>query len=238
MRNKLKLKSAYAFSNGILFNSSSKPSYTTMVTIDEYQNIKAEWLPIKIARKYVEEAEQKAESQKNDMIKNATFQIIIDILMLIIMLLLFIINPIFVIIAYLLFLIISISFALVQDYVDTETPKFHAAEHMIIKAYSKIHSIPSINELSKYSRFSTKCGSNYVALILIHLIVVLIYLLFKPNIYLCLFICLASIVFKKLGLLNFIQFVTTKPPTERELKVAIVGLRAWIENEKKSVGNN
>lgn len=256
-----KLKDARSFCSGIIFYSSSAPEYTTMVTIDKSGNIKTEWLHKKEAEKYIN---KRGEDQKENNVKTKSTTmsaIIFTICMLIFVLpwilydlpiaisfiniqkriLLFIrelFNIRFLIIVSLFILIISILYFLVDIYVDINTRRFHAAEHMIISAYIRLNKIPSFEEVSHYSRFSTNCGSNTVVLLMIFCIVCLLFLLFNMNIYICFTILLVSIFFRMYGLLNFVQFITTKPPTERELRVAIIGLNAWLENEQKIEENN
>lgn len=245
MRKTLIVEEAQALSNGIMFDSSSNPDYTTLVTIDENQNVKTKWLSKKVVGKYEKEVDEKN-------IKKITYIVFMffTLPMFLICALfdrttavkvqkeIFSINPKSLLIALLLLIIGIILCALMTVYFDSNLRRFHAAEHMIINAYSKLHRVPSIEELSQYSRFNTSCGSNCMVIIFILCMVSLLYLIFKVNFNLCYIILLVSIVFEEIGLLNFVQLLVTKPPTERELRVAIIGMNAWLENEQKSAENN
>lgn len=268
MRKNLILLSAHSFSEGIMFNSSSKPNYTTLVTIDEYQNIKVQCLPRKTAEKYEKEKNEEKSKKKEKKRKSKDAyskiqkdKIIFSIIVVSIMLPLYIpyilfdsltagklivefflsimrflsslITLKFLLIAFLIFLIIIILSAFFDTYLDNNARQFHAAEHMIINSYSKLHRVPSIEELSQYSRFSINCGSNDMFSVLITCIVTLLCVIFEFNSNLYLILILIILGFYGSCLISFIQFFTTKPPTERELKIAIIGLTAWIENEEK-----
>ncbi|MCI8519078.1 MAG: DUF1385 domain-containing protein [Clostridia bacterium] len=259
------LKSARSFYNGILFNSSSNSNYTTMVTIDENENIKTEWLPKKEAEKIIHQKyEKKSEGKSDEKIESAN---IISAIMFTVCMFIFVLPPIlfdspifmniykkillfirdiffrfldlkFLVIVLLFSLIIIISFLLAYSYIDVNFRRFHAAEHMIAHAYNNLHRIPSIEELAHYSRFHTYCGANNIVLFMISLILGLLFLLFDMNIYLCFITFLVFTFFKACGLLNFVQLIVTKPATERELRLAVIGLSAWLENEQKNEENN
>ena len=40
-------------------------------------------------------------------------------------------------------------------------------------------------------------------------------------------------ILQNVGLIKYFQVFTTKEPTERELILAIAGMKAWLENEQK-----
>lgn len=114
--------------------------------------------------------------------------------------------------------------------------KFHAAEHMVINAYDALERVPDIKEIWEFSRFSSNCGSCVAVKDIINIILVVgVMFVQKTVIYTLIvfgYICISPKL-KKMGLYNVIQIFNTKPPTERELNVAIAGMKAWLENEQR-----
>lgn len=237
------LNQAKSFSTGITFYSTSNKKYVTMATIDEHQNIETKCLSEKKATKEIEEINTHFETKaSNSAINIATFIILILALITIIYFLdtnhsleflrIFdgIIIQSFLIISS---IVINIA-ALVSTFFSVEVRKFHAAEHMIVNAYRKLHRVPSIEELRKYSRFNSLCGTNLSLAILFFCIPYLIGYFFKLDYSLYAMIIIILELSLPLGLFNFVQVFVTKKPTDKELNVAIEGLKAWIENEQKA----
>lgn len=246
----MRIKKAHSFSNGIMFNSNHNPKYVVMATIDKDDNIKTKWLSEQVAQ--VEEKSQNTEYEKKQF---RLFSIFLSFMStpIIVILLLHLIDVkhtfkflrIFDGVMLPVFFICLVINVMVSSVVSchfvkalTNTHKFHAAEHMIVNAYSKLHRIPYLDELREYSRFYTYCGTNIFTIILIHCIFLLIYLLLKLDFILCYILILTFDTLLLLGLLNFVQVFTTEPPTDRELKVALEGLKVWLENEQKSDEND
>lgn len=242
---------ASSFNNGIMFYSKHNPKYVTMITIDEAQSTQVQWLSEKAAQKEEEMQNQNAEyKEKEDLLLDKI--IIFMIIPLVLILITYYIDanhalkflrifdgimiPFFLISLIAVIIIASFLFVALLKNISTSRHKFHAAEHMIVNAYSKLHRIPSLEELRKYSRFSTRCGTNKLLTILNACIISLISLLFKLDsrlLFIVMMILCACILF---GLLNFVQILVTEPPTDRELNVAIEGLKAWLENEQEKQG--
>ena len=120
---------------------------------------------------------------------------------------------------------------------EEESKRFHAAEHMVINAYADLDRIPDIVEIRQYSRFHNQCGTNITTRRVIYILLFWI-MLFTPITILgaiILFLLGRKIIkwlFSK-GYLNFLQRFTTSEPTDKELMVAIEGMRAFIEYEQQ-----
>lgn len=112
--------------------------------------------------------------------------------------------------------------------------QFHGAEHVGFNAINKLKTVPTINELKQFSRFNCHCGTTSMSLLLtLPFIMSIISIIASPiNSFLMLIIVLALMVYlQALGCFNFIQRITTLPPTDEQLEVAIAGLKVWLENE-------
>ena len=106
---------------------------------------------------------------------------------------------------------------------------------MHMKNYNRL---PSIEELRNHSRLYRFCGANASLIILFLCIILLIQLFLKLGPLLCSTVLVILELSLQLGVFNFVQLLVTQTPTDRELNVAIEGLKAWIENEQKSTENN
>lgn len=118
--------------------------------------------------------------------------------------------------------------------------KFHSAEHMVLNGYSALKRVPTLDEVSKYSRFSNSCGTNTVTIGVLGYLNVFIATWISDPLYKISFnvlVLVLIVVLLKLGMLNFLQVFTTEEATEQELKVAIEGLNTWYENESKEKTN-
>lgn len=111
--------------------------------------------------------------------------------------------------------------------------KFHAAEHMAVNAYEKQQKVPTMEEVRKASRFSIKCGSQGILfktfwfLILAIAIPLLSY--FDIITYM-IGIAIISIILNVAdnnGWLVFLQVFTTKKTTDKELALAVEGLKQF-----------
>lgn len=113
---------------------------------------------------------------------------------------------------------------------ERSTSSFHAAEHMVANAYEALQRIPTIEEVKNFSRFSKKCGSNKAFSKLFFYCMLSIAMCFSYyNIVVYFILLLLILVYmiqaKKHGWLIFLQvFITTKP-SDKELKLAIEGLK-------------
>lgn len=241
----MRIKRAHSFSNGIMIYSVRNPKYLAMATIDKDNIIKAQWLSEQVAKDEEKNQDAEYEEKQYKLFSDIYFFMSAPIIVILLLHLievehtfefLRILDGILIpvcIICFVINFIVSmcISFHFSKDF--TDALKFHSAEHMIANAYNKLDRMPSLDELRKYSRFSTACGTNIFTAILIPCIFVLIQLLFRLDPNLCCMLILILEVLLLCGLLNFVQLLTTEPPTDRELKVALEGLRVWLENEQK-----
>ena len=115
--------------------------------------------------------------------------------------------------------------------------KFHSAEHMIANAYKHLGRAPSMKELRNFSRFNNSCDTNQtvVDIILYSIMLICSFSFFKPleATIIIVTINFSLSILKKLGFLNFFQILNTRKPTDKELLIAIIGFRVWLENEGK-----
>lgn len=239
MRTELKISHARSMNNGILFYSKRHKNYVTIATIDEYGNITTDWTTLKEYRKNKSRNEKVAETKK--------------MFMLYILILPFIIIH-FILTEWLmnqnpilgtrslqlgLSLLFLVSFIIITSYErkkERNAYKFHSAEHMVLNAYRKLQRVPSIEEIYQFSRFSNSCGTNTTTLIVIFFALSFICSFIPNSSYRLLVLILADLlvlILLQYGFLNFLQKFTTIKPTDKELSVAIAGMNAWLENEKK-----
>lgn len=242
MQNNFNTKVAESLSNGIIFYSARHPGFLTLATIDEGGNITTTFMPI-INYKANEYFKKLFRSHS----KRKTLFHISLILFLAISLGFFCFycpGPVFPIriwitlklFAYTSMFIADVYTVLLKD--STKTFKFHSAEHMIINAYRRLHRVPTMEELKTFSRFTTDCGTSIYAKRIFTFFLMFITTAI-PNLWIALSsVPLAFIItyfLAKHGGLNFFQIFVTRTPTDSELNVAIEGLKAWIQNEKKEV---
>lgn len=122
--------------------------------------------------------------------------------------------------------------------------KFHSAEHMATKAYEKYGRIPTMLELKKMSRFDKYCGSRkYILKIVYYTLAAVIiafcnylpnYVYFGTLAVLMLFLILDM----KFNLSRVLQLLVTNKPTDKELEVAIEGLRLFEVFETQLPGDD
>lgn len=113
--------------------------------------------------------------------------------------------------------------------------KFHGAEHMVVNAYKDLERLPTRKELKKYSRFNKDCGGNLALLLFLNNISLYLcsYLSLGYGILIFCFVLVLTFLGYRKGVFNFIQKLTTLPPTQKELDVARNGLKLWLEKEKE-----
>ena len=124
--------------------------------------------------------------------------------------------------------------------------KFHAAEHMAINAYEDLQRIPTLEEIKSYSRFSEKCGSvpKLCQICLFSFLSIVTAFLssnhfFIYAIIICLYIIFLLIIkkYKWYGWVTFLQVFITSKPSDKELELAIEGLKQFEIMEEK-IDNN
>lgn len=120
---------------------------------------------------------------------------------------------------------------------EESNKRFHAAEHMVINAYNDLGRIPDITEIRKYSRFHNQCGTNCTTRRVIYKLLFLIMLFTPISVLGAIILFLMAMKITKWlfsnGYLNFLQVFTTSEPTDKELMVAIEGLRSFVEYEQQ-----
>lgn len=230
MRTELKIEHAQSLNNGIHFYSKRHRGYVAIATIDEKGTIKTEWTILEKQNLPKSKEDKKAELKKTVM-----YILPIVIVSFLIRNSLYILQ-ILEIVYSLVFLITFLVHAFKERRNEKNSYKFHSAEHMVLNAYRKLKRVPSLTEISQYSRFDNACGTNLTTQSVMNLILLFACSFISNPLY-CLLGYLLSplIVFILIqcGFLNFLQNFTTIKPTDKELLVAIAGMKVWLENEKK-----
>ena len=123
---------------------------------------------------------------------------------------------------------------------------FHSAEHMAINAYEKLQRVPTLEEIKNFSRFSRYCGSRFIFSRICSFLMLCFSIAFLSMKYNLLYLISIGIIIvfliasTKYGLLNFLQIFVTNKPSDKELTVAIEGLKRFeimedfFESEKDS----
>ena len=235
MRKYLRIDHAQSINNGICFYSKRHKGYVSVATIDENDTINVEWT----TTQKLKTKAQKIANFKKMLIFAFCAPFVASGLAL---LLDWATNygPMFTLRTFLIScsLMHLLPFFVISTIrrKNKDTFKFHSAEHMVINAYTKLNRIPSLEEIRQYSRFDNTCGTNLTTLIVLNCLATLA-CTFIPNVlFMKIGIVLAPIVAYVLleyGYLNFLQFFTTIPPTDRELIVAIAGMSVWLFCERK-----
>lgn len=126
-----------------------------------------------------------------------------------------------------------------KDEKQRSTAMFHAAEHMVLNAYQTLKRIPSLEEAKKFSRFSKLCGSRAILsrMFMFSLITIAMFSILHYNNIIYLISVLSIVMFvvksQKYGWLNFLQVFVTSKPTDKEIELAIEGLKQFEIMEKK-----
>ena len=114
------------------------------------------------------------------------------------------------------------------------TYRFHSAEHMAINAMKKLQRVPTLEEIKQFSRFENGCGSNGTAIMTFNYLWLAFCITFLQGIsYIViapLGLCVIMILYLLSGL-NFLQYLSTIKPTDKELEVAVAGIQEWYNHE-------
>lgn len=126
--------------------------------------------------------------------------------------------------------------------IDRKTKKYHAAEHMVINAYIQYERIPTLEEVRNFSRFSPTCGSTYQFKKILTIFPWIIFLCISSKltpliIYILVWICtfVFTMLVIKTDIVKFLQIFLTSKPCDRELEVAIAGIKEWQILEKSFI---
>jgi uncharacterized protein YqhQ len=136
-----------------------------------------------------------------------------------------------------IFILITIVAKYVKERRTTEGRSsllYHSAEHMAANAMKSLQRVPTLEEIKQFSRFSTFCSTNepfYYAFLL--LIISCSMLLLQGTAYTVISLMGTSLILllRMSGGLNFTQYLSTLPPSDIELKVAISGIQVWYDHE-------
>ena len=116
--------------------------------------------------------------------------------------------------------------------------RYHGAEHMSIAAYMDLNRVPTIQEVKKYSVFSEYCGSMHLINKAVKPICLSAVTLFLPydmstiRRILIYFAILSLINFiQKRGWFKYLQVLFIDKPTDREIEVAIEGIKEFEKME-------
>lgn len=239
MRTKLKIDNALSMNNGILFYSKRHKGYFAISTVDEVGNIKTEWTTMKKYKKEKNKHDKSADMKKLlvFILCKLPFATIFVILLEWLMSKESMLGIRFLFLGYASMLLGVFAISTYIERKKTKNPyKFHSAEHMVINAYRKLKRVPTIEEIRQYSRFFNACGTNATTQMVMNFILMFLCTFIRNKMYMIIGMLSGNIIILILlqcGFLNFLQKFTTIIPTDKELDVAIEGMKVWAENEKK-----
>ncbi len=146
--------------------------------------------------------------------------------------------------------LVYFSFLAVEDVVDfgiaafeikrgslKSTGRFHSAEHMAIAAYKKYQRVPTMEEVKKSSRLDKECGSRIIIDPIMLLILLVMIMCSCAYISLFAYFALAAIfivfviIEKRYNFFRVFQVLVTNKPTDKELEVALAGIKMFEEME-------
>lgn len=238
MRKKIEPNIAYSIHNGICFCSGRYKGYIAFATINEEGMVTTSW---KTAKKIFKDKKSDKKRRKKEKVIAVLYVLLITLLCIKMLM----INPVYsmrtVLISYALWVLSRFIVEVVTTKKQGEdTLKFHSAEHMVINAFDSLKRVPTLEEIRQYSRFSNFCGVNEFAKIIINISFILICTFMRSPIGMLLSMLIAIGIVEiagRNGFLNFLQIVTLAKPTDRELMVAIEGMKLWFKMEKEEEKN-
>ena len=120
-----------------------------------------------------------------------------------------------------------IKFSYVIKCMEHSTAKFHASEHMMLNAYEKLQRVPTLEEAKKFSRFYKNCESAIplVWCFIFSIQTVAFASLFPYQIYIYFGLLLLLPILWPFS--TFLQILVTSKPSDKEIKLAIEGLRLF-----------
>lgn len=230
MRNHLRpIQSARAINNGIIFYSNQKKDYGVISIVNKAGIID-------IYKGNIDELLDTIPNTTSIIFCVKRRIIIVTTLIFLIRALYLVMNALFIPALHLVLGLFASAFAfmLITENMSISCSRFHAAEHMSINAFYDLNRAPTNKEIKKYSRFADACGTNILTTYLIDSSILfgcsfidnLLFAAFVAIILLTIFYTMSDSRF-----LNLAQIFTTLKPSDKELKVAIKGLEAWMEYE-------
>jgi len=227
-----------SMNDGICLFNTRYTNYVAISTIDEYGKITTQWVTIK---------DYAIKNKKKVLEPLILFHLLARLLFFIFMLIIMIsvisdkYSIRFLWILPTIFSLLLISLLFLQRKKGEKAYRFHAAEHMVLNAYRELETVPTIDDIRKFSQYDNLCITNDILVTPIFSIL-LIPVAYIPNlflriIYLILFCCILPYILQERGYLNFLQKYNTMPPTDDELSVVIEALWEWDKNAKKGEGN-
>lgn len=238
MKTKRSIERGYATNNGIVFYSQVFPIICSETYRDDFGKIKTRIIPSVVAMSL---ALSKDKTRINRNIIRI-FDIVLIILNILFGRIELVIGAIYfsITISYNMLIFIEFVYDIKSKRGNQRMAgKYHAAEHMAINAYEKLHRVPQLDEIKKFSRFSKNCGSNEILYNLIFYIIIGLLVSFVAPRNIILYIMLAGMtlilmpIIKSNGLLKFLQILTTNKPSDRELEVAIESIRNFEKMEEE-----
>ena len=240
------IKISQSTSNGIIFYSNKCSQIGTLAYIDDFGEIKTK----RVFTRICEMEDFIRTPHKFVTICKKDFIILFDLLLVLVCAIVgyFTLNFNFFIAAIYFSFVISFDFFKLLNttlnmkyttYKGLSSSRFHAAEHMGINAYLDLQRVPTLDEIKKYSRFSKKCGSRFILSGVSMYTTISILMSLVPYIELIPYFIILSaltilyIIDSKFGILRFLQFFVTNKPTDKELLVAIEGLKQYEITEQK-----
>lgn len=233
-RKTIKIDKAESMNNGIIFRSRRFKGYASIATINNGE-ISTQWTKVKDFKKA--QNKHKKNSDSKEFFKYLAFVTLFSTLLVNIVEKISEISSIWGTRTYLIgFLLIILLGFIFANKKGKTIHRFHSAEHMVLNAYRDLKRVPSIEEISNYSRFSKTCGTNMTTYIILSILYILICSFAPHTLYgfiIPLIMYISLVILLNLGYLNFLQYFSTRPATITELLVAIEGMNTWLENEKK-----
>lgn len=134
--------------------------------------------------------------------------------------------------------ILKISYDMKVKKENKVTAKLHAAEHMLLNAYEKLQRVPTLEEAKKFSRFYKNCKSAkfFSFRFMIPSIFSVAIVIAEYNPLIAVMIELLSLVLFSSA--TFLQVLVTSKPSDKELKLAIEGLKQFEEMEEQFAKEN
>lgn len=223
--------------NGIIFYSNQLPEIGVLTFIDDSGKIQSKTIPV-----HLDELSERLESLSSGRYYSTRNRVLVfDVILILICLFSmdfhFVLASIYfsILVSFKLFTFIDISYQMKSNNgKDRSLARFHAAEHMAINAYEKYQRIPTFEEIKRSSRFSKSCGSmkHLKQIAICSLISLSVAFLADWN-SIAYFISLVLIVVLSYfdGWIRFLQIFITSKPSDKEIEVAIEGLKNFEELE-------